>query len=437
MIGSGSTASGWSPSGALQGAGLAQTTGRFVVVFEEDEGDPGALLQSVAGLSAIAFSGDYDSTAMDMADTAGAEARVFTALGMAVVSLDSDQAAALTTAEDARGRVLAIAPELIHQVLPSGGYVEGYRDGVTDLVARVGGGGTETADVAAEASQAYVDDDEATWGLKATRVLASDATGEGIRVAVLDTGMDLKHPDFAGRSITSRSFISGQSVQDGHGHGTHCIGTACGPKTPSGAHRYGVAHEAEIFAGKVLSDQGSGDDSGILAGIEWALANECAVISMSLGANLNAPHPPYTVAGRRALRRGSLIIAAAGNNADRPSDPGFVGVPANSPEIMAVGALDNRLRLAWFSARSLPGRGGQLDIAGPGVDVYSSWPMPMRYNTISGTSMATPHVAGIAALWAQATGRRGLELWATLMKESRRLHRRSVDVGAGLALAPK
>jgi subtilisin family serine protease len=256
-------------------------------------------------------------------------------------------------------------------------------------------------------------------------------------VAVLDTGMDLMHPDFAGRSITSRSFIPGQPVQDGHGHGTHCIGTACGPKSPSGTRRYGVAHEAEIFVGKVLSDQGSGDDSGILAGIEWAVANQCAVISMSLGADVNAPHPPYNVAGRRALRRGSLIIAAAGNNADRPSNPGFVGVPANSPDILAVGALDNGLRLAWFSARSLPSRGGQLDIAGPGVDVYSSWPMPMRYNTISGTSMATPHVAGIAALAAQATGRRGLELWATLLKESRRLQQKSVDVGAGLSLAPQ
>ena len=438
MIESGATTGGWSDGDGLPALGTAQTTGRFVVVFEE-EGDPGPLLENLAGMSTIAYSGDYDLTAMDMAETAGADALVFTNLGIAVVTLDSDQAEALNSSEAARGQVLSIAPELVHHVMPGGGYLDGYRDGVSDLAARMAGAGTEIAgDYEPESRPSrFEDDDEATWGLRATRALGSDATGEGIRVAVLDTGMDLKHPDFAGRSITSQSFVPGQRVQDGHGHGTHCIGTACGPRSPSGTRRYGVAHKAEIFVGKVLSNEGYGDDAGILAGIEWAVANECPVISMSLGADVPESHPPYNVAGRRALRRGSLIIAAAGNNANRPGDPGFVGAPANSPDIFAVGALDNRLRMAWFSARSLPGRGGQLDIAGPGVDVYSAWPMPKRYNTISGTSMATPHVAGVAALWAQVTGRRGLELWATLMKESRRLDRQSADVGAGLALAPK
>ena len=102
---------------------------------------------------------------------------------------------------------------------------------------------------------------------------------------------------------------------------------------------------------------------------------------------------------------------------------------------MAVAAVDSGLRIAPFSARSLPGVGGQVDLAGPGVGVYSSWPMPTRYRSISGTSMATPHAAGVAALWAEATGRRGLELWATLDQDSRRLELASVDVGAGLVQA--
>jgi subtilisin family serine protease len=145
------------------------------------------------------------------------------------------------------------------------------------------------------------------------------------------------------------------------------------------------------------------------------------------------------VVGKRALDLGSLIVAAAGNNADRRvGNYGFVGTPANSPFIMAVGALEQNLNMAYFSARTLAGtRGGQVDIAGPGYQVYSSWPMPTRYRTISGTSMATPHVAGIAALWAELTGYRGRDLWATLAQDSQRLLQPSVDVGGGLALAPQ
>lgn len=159
---------------------------------------------------------------------------------------------------------------------------------------------------------------------------------------------------------------------------------------------------------------------------------------MSLGADVQQVHPPYTAAGKRALDQGSLIIAAAGNNADRPQNNyGFVGTPANSPHIMAVGALDQQLEPAYFSARSLPSTGGRIDLAGPGVDVYSSWLMPERYNTISGTSMATPHAAGVAALWAEATGYRGRELWTALVQDSQRLLAPSVDVGSGLVLAPQ
>ncbi|HET7326679.1 MAG TPA: S8 family serine peptidase [Nocardioidaceae bacterium] len=420
----------------------AQTTGRYVITFAEEgaDGDPAALLQSVAGLSQIASSRDFDAQAMDMAQTEGADATVFSELAMAVVSVDPDQLGALQTSTDAQRAVVAVAPELIHHIMPgsagsSPDYVRGYRDGVGDLSGRFLGSTGAVAAAAPTIPAHFEDDDRATWGLHATQVLSSARSGQGVKVAVLDTGMDSTHPDFVGRSVTVQSFIAGESAQDGHGHGTHCIGTSCGPKTPEGTRRYGIAYEAEIFAGKVLSNAGSGADAGILAGINWAVANDCAIISMSLGADVPQPHPPYTHAGRRALRRGTLIIAAAGNNANRPADPGFVGAPANSHSIVAVGAVDSDLDIAPFSARSLPGRGGQVDIAGPGVAVFSSWPMPMKNRTISGTSMATPHVAGIAALWSEATGYRGLQLWATLARESERLLLPSVDVGSGLALA--
>ena len=120
-------------------------------------------------------------------------------------------------------------------------------------------------------------------GAPIVRALESSFSGAGIRVCVLDTGVDSAHPDLADRIAKTESFIAGE-LEDGHGHGTHCIGTAFGPKDPQTLPRYGVAYDAEVFAGKVLSDAGSGADRGILAGINWGISKGCRVISMSLGA---------------------------------------------------------------------------------------------------------------------------------------------------------
>lgn len=408
----------------------ARHTGRYVVVCG-DETDPGPALSEIAGMGVVASSRDFGEQAVNMDEVAGADAVVFAELGMAVVTADPSQVGALRVAAESSGpAIYSLAPEMIHHVLSEPGYLAGYRDGVADLARRMGASDGRPG----SGGLSFADTAEATWGMQAVGVTAEGPTGAGVRVAVLDTGLDLQHPDFAGRTITSTSFVEGESAQDGHGHGTHCIGTSCGSSSDEGR-RYGVATAAEIYAGKVLGDEGSGSDAGILAGINWAVAGGCAIVSMSLGADVAEPHPPYTAAGRRALQRGTLIIAAAGNNAQRPADPGFVGAPANSPDIMAVAAVDADLAIAPFSARSLPGPGGQVDLAGPGVDVFSSWPMPARYRSISGTSMATPHAAGVAALWAEITGQRGRELWATLDRECRRLELPSVDVGAGLVQA--
>jgi subtilisin family serine protease len=258
-------------------------------------------------------------------------------------------------------------------------------------------------------------------------------------VAVLDTGMDLNHPDFRRRPIRSRSFVANEAPQDGHGHGTHCIGTACGPLAPAILPRYGCAYGADIFAGKVLGNDGSGADRSVLAGINWAIANGCTVISLSLGAPTSLGERPsavYEHVGQRALARGVLIVAAAGNESDRPGKINPVCRPANCRSIMAVGAIDSELRVASFSNGGLNGSGGAINIVAPGVDVYSSVPMRRRYARLNGTSIATPHVAGIAAMHAEATGVAGYGLWSSLMKSARRLDLPSSDAGCGLVQAP-
>ena len=412
-----------------------QTTGRYLVLLPEG--------QESSGMTAL-----RDATGTrDINDTAVSH------LGVAVVALDPNQVQSLNAAVAGSQPILAAEPEQIMYAIAGNvvsedttNYLQGYKDGITNLVDNISNGGVQPR---TKLTTANFTDGVVTWGLQATKVVDSGFSGAGIKVAVLDTGLDLNHPDFAGRSITSRSFIPGEEVQDLQGHGTHCIGTACGSLNlpdPSVSMRYGVAYGAEIFVGKVLSNQGSGPDGGILAGIDWAITNGCEIISMSLGAPTfpgSTFSPIYEEVAKRALNQGTLIIAAAGNESNRPGFTNPVGRPANSPSIMAVAALDSQLNIASFSNRSINPNGGQIDIAAPGVNVHSTWTtdprvggQASRYRSISGTSMATPHVAGIAALYAEATGKRGLELWALLMRDTQRLDLPSLDVGVGLSQAP-
>lgn len=431
------------------------TTGRYLVLFKEGAGAASVrTLGKAVGVS-IASTADFEGGAATPEAVSGSDGLYFPDLGVAVLDAPPEELRAVGVAEESD--ILAIEPERIvyaiedllradisppasMAVAPAGvpfDYLRGYRDAVNQLCDKIMGA---TPDLLAEGLTPLVSETDLTWGLQATKVPASRFTGKGIRVTVLDTGLDVGHPDFSGRKITTRSFISGQSVQDGHGHGTHCIGTACGPRRPGTLPRYGIAYEAEIFAGKVLSNQGSGGDAGILAGIQWAIANRCAVVSMSLGAPVQVGQTfsqVFEQVANRALTAGTLIIAAAGNESFRPQQIAPVGHPANCPSIMAIAALNRNFQIAPFSCGGLNPQGGQVDLAGPGVDVRSSWPRPTMYRTISGTSMATPHVAGIAALWAQSNpSHRARALMSILMQSARRMTLPARDIGAGLVQAP-
>ncbi len=470
----GNVGPGISPGAGVAGQG---TTGRYLVLLGEDAVEAGIQTFTRAAGLRVTQRAAAEGGQVDLAALAAGETIVFETLGVAVIAAPPDQLQALRAVPAEESGILALEPERIvyafedvwpaspdiplsftstrfrsapvAQVAPrpvswGGDYLRGLRDGVNYIADQVLATGGQATAVPARAGVALAeppDESQLTWGLQVTRTAESRFTGRGIRVAVLDTGFDEGHPDFTGRRITTQSFVPGESAQDGHGHGTHCIGTACGPRQPGQLPRYGIAYEAEIYAGKVLSNAGRGTDAGILAGIQWAISNGCQVISMSLGAPTELGESfsrTFETAARRALRAGTLIIAAAGNESDRRVGRiAPVAHPANCPSIMAVAALDQQLQVAWFSCGGLNPSGGQVDIGGPGVRVHSSLPRPRLYGTSSGTSMATPHVAGLAALHAEANpGVVGGALGWLLLQSARRLELPTSDVGAGLVQAP-
>ena len=226
------------------------------------------------------------------------------------------------------------------------------------------------------------------WGVDrvdADNVWAS-TTADSVKVAVIDTGVDLDHPDLTGNIKGGVNTIqSWKNADDDNGHGSHVAGIIAALNNTVGV--VGMGPEIDLYAVKVLNRNGSGYVSDIIEGIDWSINNNINVINMSLGTTSDVVsfHDAVTA----ARNAGIVIVAAAGN-----SGPGnnTVIYPAKYPESIAVSATDSLDGQPSFSSR-----GPEVDLAGPGVSIYSTYKNG-GYATLSGTSMATPHVAGAAAL---------------------------------------
>ncbi|MER5733077.1 S8 family serine peptidase [Streptomyces sp. NPDC002138] len=231
---------------------------------------------------------------------------------------------------------------------------------------------------------------------------AAGYDGAGTKVAILDTGVDLDHPDLRGRVAASKNFTDSDTDADRQGHGTHTTSTVGGSGAASGGAKRGVAPGTQLLSGKVLNDAGYGQDSWIIAGMEWAVESKADVVSMSLGdpSQTACDDPMSAAAEKLAQNSGTLFVIAAGN-----AGPGnnTVSSPGCAPSVLTVGAVDRDDTTASFSSRGPAGLPHTLkpEIAAPGVGI-SAANMGGRgvyaYQSMSGTSMATPHVAGAAAI---------------------------------------
>lgn len=309
-----------------------------------------------------------------------------------------------------------------------------------------------------------------SWGIAAVGADVSPYTGDGVSVAVLDTGIDADHPAFNGMALNIQDF-TGTGTQDGNGHGTHCAGTIFGRDVNN--HRIGIARGVkQALIGKVLSDDGGGSSDMIFQALQWALKERANVISMSLGFDFPGTVKrkvdegwPVDLATSQALEayRGNLrmfdalmamfksqsafngspiVIAAAGNESRREINTQYkiaASVPAAADGVISVAAahkLGTHYGIADFS-------NSFAHVAAPGVGVLSAWPGG-TLKALDGTSMACPHVAGVAALWWERVVKEqelmvSATVSAQLMSTARKLFTaqfNSSDFGTGLVTSP-
>jgi subtilisin family serine protease len=279
-----------------------------------------------------------------------------------------------------------------------------------------GGGTGRTRTLAAPVRQLWLDGkrklslDKSVPQIGAPAAWKVGLDGRDVTVAVLDTGIDATHPDLAGQVSSARNFTESPEARDTVGHGTHVASTIAGTGAGSQGRFRGVAPGARLLDGKVCTDDGC-TDSALLAGMEWAAQQGAQVVNMSLGGPDQPGIDPLEKAvGDLTARYGTLFVVAAGNDGEAET----VGSPASADVALAVGAIDRKDAWAPFSSRG-PRLGDDAikpEITAPGVEIVAARssataeeigePSAVKgYVTLSGTSMATPHVAGAAALLTQ------------------------------------
>jgi subtilisin family serine protease len=227
---------------------------------------------------------------------------------------------------------------------------------------------------------------------------AAGYTGAGTTVAVLDSGIDATHPDLSDAVAGAENFTDSDTTDDRFGHGTHVASIITGSGAASGGKYKGVAPDAKLLNGKVLDDYGSGLESWIIAGMEWAAHGGADVVSMSLGNPFpsDGSDPMSQAVNRLTAETGALFVVAAGNFG------GLIGSPGAADSALTVGAVDRDDQLADFSSRGRVDGAIKPDITAPGVDIVAAKakngiigdPASDGYVSMSGTSMATPHVSG-------------------------------------------